>query len=76
MLDRYLMYQGKEQLYGTQVRNYGAQPRFVWPIQNPARVNQRRQQAGFTNIVEENAAALGASYRVLTLPDVEKMPKQ
>lgn len=76
MLDRYLMNEGKEQLYGTQVRNYGGQPRFVWPIQNPAQVNQRRQQAGFSNTVEENAAALGTSYRVLTLPDVEKMPKQ
>ncbi|MGI4885603.1 MAG: DUF6624 domain-containing protein [Janthinobacterium lividum] len=76
MLDRQLMNDGKEQLYGTQVRGYNGQPPFVWPVQNPAQVNQRRQQAGFTNTVEENAALLGTSYRVLTLADVAKMPKQ
>ncbi|WP_324672151.1 DUF6624 domain-containing protein [Hymenobacter sp. GOD-10R] len=36
MLDRRLMNEGKEQLYGTQVLGYNGQPPFVWPIQNPA----------------------------------------
>lgn len=76
MLDRQLMNDGKEQLYGTQVKGYNGQPPFVWPVQNPAQVNQRRQQAGFKSTVEENAALLGTSYRVLTLEDVAKMPKQ
>lgn len=75
MLDRYLVNEKKEQLYGTQVISYNGQPPFVWPIQNPAQVNQRRKQAGFNDTVEENAAALGASYRVLTLQDVAKMAK-
>ena len=76
MLDRHLMNEGKEQQYGTQVLGYNGQPPFVWPIQNAAQVNQRRKQAGFKDTVEENAAALGVSYRVLTLQDVAKMPKQ
>jgi hypothetical protein len=76
MLDRQLMFEGKEQVYGTQVRTYNGQPPFVWPIQNPAQVNERRKQAGFKTTVEQNTARLGASYRVVTLEEVAKMPKQ
>ena len=76
MLDRQLMNEGKEQLYGTQARNYNGQPPFIWPIQNPAQVNQRRKQAGFKNTIEENAASMGVIYKTLTLTDVAKMPKQ
>lgn len=72
MLDRQLMFENKEQLYGTQARNYNNEY-YIWPIQNPAQVNQRRKQAGFTTTVEENAARLGAPYKVLTLEDVAKM---
>ncbi len=76
MLDRQLQREGKQQQYGSQVIGYNGQPPFVWPIQDPAQVNQRRQRAGFKTTVEENAASLGAPYRVLTLEDVAKMPKQ
>ncbi|RZK15695.1 MAG: hypothetical protein EOO56_22310 [Hymenobacter sp.] len=75
MLDRQLMHEGKEQLYGTQVTAYNGQPPFVWPIQNPAQVNQRRKQAGLKTTVEENASALGTTYRLVTLEDVAKMPR-
>lgn len=76
MLDRQLMYEGNEQLYGTQARNYNGQPPFIWPIQNPAQVNQRRKQAGFKTTIEENAASMGVTYKALTLADIAKMPKQ
>ncbi|MFD2718805.1 DUF6624 domain-containing protein [Hymenobacter monticola] len=86
MLDRQLMRQGKEQLYGTQAMGYnvtnpatgrreGQRP-FVWPIRDAADVNARRQKAGFKNTVEQNAALMGISYRVVTLEEVAKMPKQ
>jgi hypothetical protein len=75
MLDRRLMSEGKEQVYGTQVLAYTGQPPFVWPIQNPAQVNQRRKQAGFATTVEKNATQLDVIYRVVTLEDVAKMPK-
>ena len=85
MLDRQLMRAGKPQLYGTQAFSYNVlnpktgrregQPPFVWPIKDAARVNARRQQAGFKTTVEQNAANLGVQYRVLTLNDVDKMPK-
>lgn len=76
MLDRSLMTEGKEQVYGTQVMGYNGQPPFVWPIQNPAQVNQRRKQGGFTTTVEKNAAQLNVTYRVITLEDVANMPKR
>jgi hypothetical protein len=85
MLDRQLMRAGKEQQYGTQAMGYTvlnpatgrreAQRPFVWPIRDAAGVNERRKKAGFPTTVEQNAANLGIPYRVLTLPDVEKMPK-
>lgn len=73
MLDRQLVFENKEQLYGTQAQNYNNGEWFIWPIQNPAQVNQRRKQAGFTTTVEEVAARLGVPYKVLTLEDVAKM---
>ena len=86
MLDRQLMREGKAQRYGTQAMGYNttnpatgrreAQPPFVWPIKDAARVNARRRQAGFHTTVEQNAAGLGIQYRVVTLKDVEKMPKK
>jgi hypothetical protein len=85
MLDRQLMREGKEQRYGTQAMGYNvldpltgrreAQTPFVWPIKDAAEVNERRKKAGFTTTVEQNATNLGIPYRMVTLQDVEKMPK-
>lgn len=85
MLDRQLMRDGKEQLYGTQGMGYNVlnpatgrrepQPPFIWPIKDAAEVNDRRRKAGFPDTVEQNAAALGIPYRVLTLKEVAQMPK-
>ena len=64
MTDRLRMFSGKKQLYGTQtadwVRRDGTL--VIWPIQDPARVNQRRQRLGFTTTVEQNAVRLRAQY--------------
>lgn len=86
MLDRQLMREGKAQLYGTQGFAYSvknpatgrreAQPPFIWPIKDPQQVNERRRKAGFTTTVEQSAANLHIPYRVLTLQDVAKMPKE
>lgn len=78
MLDRSLMYQGKPQVYGTQVSCRQVvktqQSRcFVWPISNAKAVNERRKQAGFALTVEENANRLNAAYEpALTMEDVRK----
>lgn len=82
MLDRQLMYEGKEQLYGTQGSGFTVVDRttgksefkkVIWPIKNPSQVNQRRKEAGFDQTVEENAKRLNIPYQVLTLAEVKKM---
>lgn len=74
MLDRQLMYLGKPQVYGTQGRSYNGQAPFIWPIEDPAHVNERRKKAGFSLSVEQNAQRMNIPYHVLTLEEVRKMP--
>jgi hypothetical protein len=82
MLDRSLMNQGKEQVYGTQAMGFRVEDTktgkkemkmIIWPIKDAAFVNQRRKEAGFEQTVEENAKRLGVEYKVLTLADIEKI---
>ena len=59
MEDRYLMMEGKPQIYGTQGMSYDdARGSFIWPIENPETVNERRKEAGFEETVEEYAKIL------------------
>jgi len=75
MEDRYLMNEGKEQIYGTQgtsrLLKNGKKENIIWPIQNPEQVNQRRKQAGFDQTVEDNAKRPGIVYRVVKLSEVQ-----
>ena len=74
MLDRQLMYTGKEQIYGTQGTwrklKSGKQETFIWPIKDPETVNERRKKAGFTQTVEDNATRLGIKYRVVSMDEI------
>ncbi len=85
MLDRQLMYEGHEQVYGSQGRGYTVknpttgqpgQKRFIWPIKDAAGVTQRRKKAGFEQTVQENAQRLNATYRVMTLDEAKKRLSQ
>lgn len=58
MEDRYLMYENKPQIYGTQGRVENNGERFIWPIENPESVNERRKKAGFDETIEEYAKQL------------------
>ncbi|MEL6811042.1 MAG: BT_3928 family protein [Bacteroidota bacterium] len=62
MEDRYLMEKGEPQWYGTQGMtfnlNSGEVVDIIWPIKDLEEVNARRQKAGFTTTVEENAKQL------------------
>lgn len=82
MLDRSLMFQDKEQIYGTQgsgmsVKNLTTgnweSLSFIWPIKDPSTVNERRKAAGFNQTVEENAKSLGIEYKVFTLKEILKL---
>lgn len=73
MEDRYLMDEGKPQIYGTQGRMEPDGEKFIWPIENPESVNQRRKDAGFQETVEEYAKTLFGKdfeYRPLTIEQV------
>jgi hypothetical protein len=77
MQDRLLMYKGNEQIYGTQVRRFqlndGSRLSVVWPVKDPDKVNELRQEAGFDLTVEENAKRLGVDYKLYTIRELEKI---
>ena len=76
MEDRYLMNAGKAQIYGTQGMSYDNElGSFIWPIEDPENVNERRLKAGYTQTIEEYAKALFGDdfeYKVLTLDDIKQ----
>lgn len=82
MEDRMLMYQGKEQLYGSQGKTiFLVWPptkqedgkMIIWPIKNPDEVNQLRKKIGFKSTIEEYAESLNIRYEPFTLSEVNEM---
>lgn len=79
MEDRYLMNEGKPQVYGTQGAQYPGTTAFIWPIENPEQVNERRKTAGFGQSIEEYGKRLFGDefeYEVLTLEEAEQLKSQ
>jgi len=75
MEDRYLMSQDKPQKYGTQGSSRDGMGGFIWPIENPETVNERREAIGYTMTVEEYSKLLYGSdfeYKVLTMDDINQ----
>jgi hypothetical protein len=76
MEDRYLMYQGKEQLYGTQgaykTLRDGTSQMIIYPIKDPKNVNKRRKKVGFDTSIEEYAKKMNINYRVIKLTDIKQ----
>lgn len=63
MEDRLLMWQGKKQIYGTQASDFRPDKQMaIWPIVDPAGVNERRAKIGFNSTVEEYAAGMGVIF--------------
>lgn len=76
MEDRYLMGEGKHQIYGSQGMTYNNGTPFIWPIENPEEVNKRREEAGFTRTVEVYAKSLFGEdfeYKNITLEEAEAL---
>lgn len=85
MLDRSLQNGQKEQIYGSVGQGYRVlnpatgqveQHYFVWPIQDPAHVNERRKKAGFEETVEAFAQRIGCAYQSLTLAQAQLLLAQ
>jgi len=80
MLDRYLMYKKKKQIYGTQARRYSKGidkngksiigKMFLWPIEDEINVSKRRKEMGM-NSIQENSKRLGIEYEYI--PEHETM---
>ncbi len=73
-LDRVLVAQGKEQRYGSQIaqgamKKTGKQMKFVWPLEEPEKVNERRKAAGIDGTIEAYARLHGFEYQVVKLGD-------
>lgn len=76
MLDRKLMDDGQEQVYGTQWAGYtvldhatGRQHTIglIWPIKDPQHVDKRRREAGFATNLAESSDRLGIPYIPVSL---------
>ncbi|WP_317130285.1 DUF6624 domain-containing protein [Chryseobacterium sp.] len=86
MKDRMLMYQGKEQIYGTQgAGRLIIDPEthkeewinFIWPIKNPEKVNELRRSVGIQMPVEEYAKSMEIDYsKKYTIEEIEKLKKK
>ncbi|MCT2408129.1 hypothetical protein NZD88_11310 [Chryseobacterium antibioticum] len=84
MLDRKLMYDNKEQIYGTQIRSIFSTKdgkmetlSFVWPIKDPVHVNELRKNSGFGKTIEDYAKdAGGIEYKKYTLKEALELQKK
>lgn len=79
MHDRFLIDQGKEQIYGTQIQgrrvfnkeeNREEWFQFLWPIANPEQVNKLRQEMGLGGTLEEYVTSMGLEYRLYSLEEI------
>ncbi|MBU3010736.1 hypothetical protein KO506_04945 [Polaribacter vadi] len=81
MQDRQLMFENKEQIYGTQgssrliKKDTGEEEYkwFIWPIKNPEKINELRKSTGFTSTIEEYSKQLSINYKVYTLEQVKNL---
>ena len=75
MEDRHLMYQGKEQIYGTQ-GSFTNGTSYIWPIKDPENVNKLREEIGLTETIEDYAKRLYGYdfiHKPYTLKEIDKL---
>ncbi|MEZ4972884.1 MAG: DUF6624 domain-containing protein [Cyclobacteriaceae bacterium] len=62
--DRFLMWSGKRQMYGTQASTSvrANNELVIWPIEDVGNVNARRKEIGLIDTIEDYARGLGARY--------------
>ena len=80
--DRILLRSNKKQIYGTQsvrcISDTGEQTLYIWPVKNPERLNQLREEAGLPTI-EEYIKVLGIKDVIynpdLSIKEIKKLTK-
>ena len=81
MIDRVMMYNHKEQIYGTQgygFINFKDQKeeftQVIWPIKNAKNVNELRRKVGFDETIEVYCKKLlGTDYKKYTIKEIEEI---
>lgn len=88
MEDRMLMYQGKEQIYGTQIAGrMFINPEtkeeigfkyFIWPLKDKTKVNELRKNVGFKDTIEELAKSMDIEIESLnyTIEEINQISKE
>lgn len=86
MKDRMLMYEGKRQLYGTQVAGRlfvdsvtkeKVWTNFIWSIEDWENINEIRNTMDITTSIEEYANAMGVDYtKKYTLEEIENLTEK
>lgn len=83
MEDRFLLHQGKKQIYGTQGFTLNARSpnpiNIIWPIQDLESVDKKRKEAGFDMTVEENGKHLfgeNFKFKNYSLDEIKHLEKE
>ncbi|MFZ9002676.1 MAG: BT_3928 family protein [Robiginitalea sp.] len=82
MLDRSLMNRGMPQRYGTQAMTYfwgtPQEVSLIWPVEDPENVNTRREEAGYSQTIEEYALEIleGVPYRQYTMEEIREFQER
>jgi hypothetical protein len=90
MLDRHLMYNEKEQVYGTQIKGFiwknpqtgSKEFKYVlWPVKDPDHLKELRERAGFTQSIDDYLSEMAKFFKTLTnqyytLQQIKEMQKQ
>ena len=80
--DRILLRSNKKQIYGTQsvrsISDAGEQTLYIWPVKNPERLNQMREETGLPTI-EVYIKVLGIKDVIynpdLSIKEIKKLTK-
>ena len=77
MEDRSLMEQGREQIYGTQIKGQankqGEWIYFLWPIKNIDSVNTWRKQVGFERNLEEYLKDIDVEFKLYKIDELNDL---
>lgn len=77
MEDRNLMYNGIEQIYGTQIKGKinkkGEWVYFLWPIKNKDSINIWRKKIGFKQTIEEYLKEMKVEFKLYKINDLNEL---
>nr|WP_321412988.1 DUF6624 domain-containing protein [uncultured Allomuricauda sp.] len=77
MEDRSLMQQGRQQIYGTQIKGQankeGEWIYFLWPIKNVDSINVWRKRVGFEQTIEEHLKDMSIEFKLYEISELNEL---